>query len=264
MPAGSVGEQASDAFEAYLRLQGEGRFEEAGRELARVREYLRRLAAESGGLFAEADIVTKKEPEAFTRDFPTFLTSGGLAVVDLTGVAPGGTIALDVTTKENRVLKHTYTLAAAEAQPGEDTAPPLTGSVPAKKKWPLFAGIGGAVLLLVGVLVALAGKRAAKPAEGPRHVYARLKLLDADGTEHVMSTTALRLGRGSDNDVTLRNDSISRHHAEIHRARDGSFAITDLGAGNGVLVNGEKVERATLKHEDVIELGEVRLRFLIA
>jgi uncharacterized protein len=36
--------QASDAFEAYLRLQAEGRFEEAGRELARVRDLLRRLA----------------------------------------------------------------------------------------------------------------------------------------------------------------------------------------------------------------------------
>ena len=46
-PAGSLAKQASDAFEAYLRLQGQGRFEEAGRELARVREYLRRLAAES-------------------------------------------------------------------------------------------------------------------------------------------------------------------------------------------------------------------------
>src|SRR5207237_9534219 len=102
------------------------------------------------------------------------------------------------------------------------------------------------------------------PAGGERRVYARLKVLDADGTEHVMHATALRLGRSADNDVTLRNDSISRHHAEIHRTRDGSFAITDLGAGNGVLVNGEKVARAPLKHEDIIELGEVRLRFLIA
>ncbi|MBW3629789.1 MAG: UPF0182 family protein, partial [Gemmatimonadetes bacterium] len=46
-PAGPLGKQASDAFEAYLRLQGAGRFEEAGRELARVRDYLRQLASQT-------------------------------------------------------------------------------------------------------------------------------------------------------------------------------------------------------------------------
>lgn len=43
-PPATLGRQASDAFEAYLRLQAQGRFEEAGRELARVRELLRELA----------------------------------------------------------------------------------------------------------------------------------------------------------------------------------------------------------------------------
>jgi uncharacterized protein len=41
----NLARQASDAFDAYLRLQAEGRFEEAGRELARVRELLRQLSA---------------------------------------------------------------------------------------------------------------------------------------------------------------------------------------------------------------------------
>jgi uncharacterized protein len=43
-PDAALARQASEAFEAYLRLQAEGRFEEAGRELARVRDYLRRMA----------------------------------------------------------------------------------------------------------------------------------------------------------------------------------------------------------------------------
>ena len=43
----------------------------------------------------------------------------------------------------------------------------------------------------------------------------------------------------------------------------GGTPITELNAGNGVLVNGKQVEKAELKDEDVIELGEVRLRFLI-
>lgn len=94
-------------------------------------------------------------------------------------------------------------------------------------------------------------------------VFARLQVLDGDGTEHKMRTTALRIGRGGDNDLSLRNDSVSRHHAEIHRTREGAFTITELNSGNGVLVNGKTAEKATLQNEDVIELGEVRIRFLI-
>ena len=78
-----------------------------------------------------------------------------------------------------------------------------------------------------------------------------------------MRTTALRVGRGKDNDLTLGNDSVSRHHAEISRTREGTFTITELNAGNGVLVNGQPVEKAALRNEDIIELGEVRIRFLI-
>jgi uncharacterized membrane protein (UPF0182 family) len=49
---GSLAEQArgaNEAFERYLRLQGEGRFAEAGGELERLREMLRRLVAEAEG-----------------------------------------------------------------------------------------------------------------------------------------------------------------------------------------------------------------------
>jgi uncharacterized membrane protein (UPF0182 family) len=40
-------QSANEAFESYLRLQGEGRFSEAGHELERLRELLQRLAAPS-------------------------------------------------------------------------------------------------------------------------------------------------------------------------------------------------------------------------
>jgi hypothetical protein len=130
--------------------------------------------------------------------------------------------------------------------------------------------IWGAVLLVL--LVAAAGlllsrrqqqQQAAAVAES-LPVFARLQVLDGDATEHLMRTTALRVGRGKDNDLTLKNDSVSRHHAEISRTREGAFTIIELNAGNGVLVNGKQVEKATLNNEDIIELGEVRIRFLIA
>lgn len=214
---------------------------------------LRRLAAETGGPFAELEAGTRREPEAFAHDFFAFLLTGGTAVADVSEAPPGAPVEFAVHTASHRVLRHHVARLAPEP-----TA--ASAEVEARRMW--LIGIGAA-LLFASVVGALRRKRKV-PTAPPQQVYARLKVMDSDGTEHAMTTTALRVGRGADNDLTLRNDSISRHHAEIHRARDGSFAITDLGAGNGVLVNGEKVERAPLKHEDVIELGEVRLRFFIA
>jgi pSer/pThr/pTyr-binding forkhead associated (FHA) protein len=47
----------------------------------------------------------------------------------------------------------------------------------------------------------------------------------------------------------------------VHRKRDGTFYIVDLGSTNGILVNGSKISQAVIKSGDVIELGEVRLNF---
>ena len=53
------------------------------------------------------------------------------------------------------------------------------------------------------------------------------------------------------------------HHAEVHRRREGDFYIVDLASTNGLLVNENKVHQEELHDGDVIELGEVRLRFVI-
>ena len=127
-----------------------------------------------------------------------------------------------------------------------------------------FVGVGLLLLLALAVGWWLLRSRPGGGCDRVNPVYARLQVLDGDGTELPMQATALRIGRGKDNDLTLKNDSVSRHHAEIHRTREGAFTITELNAGNGVLVNGEQVSKATLKNEDIIELGEVRIRFLIA
>ena len=90
-------------------------------------------------------------------------------------------------------------------------------------------------------------------------------LVEPSGLEqkYSMSKTAIRIGRSKDNDICLSNDSISTHHAEIHRVRDGSFYIVDLGSTNGLLVNDKKITQHVLLSGDIVELGEVRLKFLI-
>ncbi|MFI5307357.1 MAG: FHA domain-containing protein [Polyangiales bacterium] len=71
----------------------------------------------------------------------------------------------------------------------------------------------------------------------------------------------VRVGRGSELDVTIDHRSVSREHAKI-ACEDGQARIVDLGSINGVVVNHEKVVETTLKPGDVIELGDVVLRFV--
>jgi hypothetical protein len=72
-----------------------------------------------------------------------------------------------------------------------------------------------------------------------------------------------RIGRNPDNDIRLPDASVHRYHALIERTPDDAFVITDLSGkdGNGVRINGERLERAHLVDGDVIELGRTRLKF---
>lgn len=98
-----------------------------------------------------------------------------------------------------------------------------------------------------------------KPSEP---VLAWLVNLDADSTRHPITKTAMRIGRKQDNDLVMKNDTVSGHHAEILKRGD-QFMIADLGASNGVFVRGKRVEKTPLENGDIIELGEVRLRFTL-
>jgi len=90
-----------------------------------------------------------------------------------------------------------------------------------------------------------------------------LVMQDANATRYPVTKTANRIGRRKDNDIIFTNDSVSGHHAELHMSREGSFSITDLGSGNGVVVNGKKVAQSPLRDGDIVDLGEVVFRFTL-
>ncbi|MGH9838688.1 MAG: sigma 54-interacting transcriptional regulator [Blastocatellia bacterium] len=70
------------------------------------------------------------------------------------------------------------------------------------------------------------------------------------------------IGRGSANNVTVSDSSLSRRHCVIRRAGD-DFTLTDLGSRNGVSVNGLPVQERRLAHGDQIVLGESVFLFLL-
>lgn len=70
------------------------------------------------------------------------------------------------------------------------------------------------------------------------------------------------IGRGVDNDVVLTDIAVSRRHLIIDSDGVTSFVMTDLGSGNGTLVNDRDEDGAfRLSHGDKLELGNTVLVF---
>lgn len=69
------------------------------------------------------------------------------------------------------------------------------------------------------------------------------------------------IGRAQDATVSVPDTSVSRKHALVRKTDDG-WAISDLGSGNGTLVNDEPIaDEQALTSGDVIVLGDTRLEF---
>lgn len=105
--------------------------------------------------------------------------------------------------------------------------------------------------------------RPSVPAAGIIAPPARLVMVSAPapGAEFSIAKPLVRIGRLEELDLCISHRSISREHARISQKDDG-FEIEDLQSANGVRVNGSSVKRSALRSGDVLELGQVRFRFV--
>jgi diguanylate cyclase (GGDEF)-like protein len=69
------------------------------------------------------------------------------------------------------------------------------------------------------------------------------------------------LGRGTDCDIQVDRDSVSRRHAKISRT-DTSWVVQDLGSTNGSYVNDHPIHEATLRDGDFLKIGAAIFKFL--
>jgi len=90
---------------------------------------------------------------------------------------------------------------------------------------------------------------------------ARLEFLDSNGSSELVNSATTRIGRHNDNDIILKNTTVHRHHAILKRDPNGPFVLIDMDTENGVQVNGTRVKSTKLQDGDLVELGEVRMRF---
>jgi chromosome segregation ATPase len=95
--------------------------------------------------------------------------------------------------------------------------------------------------------------------EGDKRLLIRT---DADSeVVHVLSRKTT-VGRTPDNDLQIDTKYISRHHAVI-LAGPAHTIIEDLNSTNGVLVNGRRITRQTLKDGDAVVIGKTLFRFAV-
>ena len=86
-------------------------------------------------------------------------------------------------------------------------------------------------------------------------------LLEVNGTRHPLQPPGLVVGRGTEADLRINDPGISRKHVEFlvvpvgSATADPEIEVHDMGSTNGMLVNGRKVPRATLRDGAQVKIG---------
>ncbi|MBR4467726.1 MAG: FHA domain-containing protein, partial [Clostridia bacterium] len=70
-----------------------------------------------------------------------------------------------------------------------------------------------------------------------------------------LERSPFRIGSAADNDLVLKSDVVSRHHAEIRIAENGETWLRDMGSSNGTFVNGERLKRQERMLMDLDEIS---------
>jgi len=98
----------------------------------------------------------------------------------------------------------------------------------------------------------------------PRRDVRKMKLVVTHGNTRGAMLTVARtrvvVGRGSDADLTLHDNRVSRHHAEI-TLHGEQWVLRDIESVNGTTVDGKAVKRVVLSAGAVIVVGDTTLRF---
>jgi hypothetical protein len=134
--------------------------------------------------------------------------------------------------------------------PAQGGAPQRPPAAPPMPPAPPPGGSGPAGLAPVTRLPGT-GAPPGAPAAGVR------RWIEINGTRHQISRSTLVLGRSTEADVRVDDPGVSRKHAEI---RVGTPSVVqDLGSTNGIVVDGQHTQRATLRDGSRIVVGSTTI-----
>src|SRR3989338_3518 len=84
----------------------------------------------------------------------------------------------------------------------------------------------------------------------------------AKGMRYPISAGRLSYGRGCDNDLILLDPAVSKHHGLIDYRAPGEVVIYDQESTNGIVVNGERLQKAILRPHEEIQIGTLVCQFV--
>lgn len=258
---------------------------------------LRRLSEETGGVFVESDHKFDISKELFHQTFNS-LDNGGTFIIPLhkiinKKIENEKNIVLDVETdigtntvsvpikfnsspitqKIPAIMVESQPVINKKARKPSQLSPPIQivsqpRTTHILETW-LWYGIPIGLFILMILTIAIfflflrrQNKNQINPITYPEiKPYAYLIKQDETKASYPIIKTTCRLGRSKNNEIPLRDTSVSRRHAEIHRDQGDEFTLIDLNSLNGVFINNEKIGRYKLKEGDIIEIGDINLRF---
>ncbi|MDH6703699.1 hypothetical protein P3T27_000380 [Kitasatospora sp. MAA19] len=92
---------------------------------------------------------------------------------------------------------------------------------------------------------------------GAGHGASVRRWIEVNGARHQITGAACVLGRSTEADVRIDDPGVSRKHAEI---RPGTPSmVLDLGSTNGIVVDGQHTQRATLRDGSRIVVGSTTI-----
>jgi len=72
----------------------------------------------------------------------------------------------------------------------------------------------------------------------------------------------VKLGRSNDNEIILKDQFISKHHAKI-AIDESQYFLEDLESANGTFLNGTRINDVVrLNNGDIIKLGQIEFIFV--
>ncbi|MHA6761551.1 FhaA domain-containing protein [Streptacidiphilus sp. PAMC 29251] len=91
---------------------------------------------------------------------------------------------------------------------------------------------------------------------GPAGATTR-RWLEINGDRHQVSTPVVVLGRSTEADIRVDDPGVSRRHAEIRMGTPS--VVLDMGSTNGIVVDGQHTQRATLRDGSRIIMGSTTI-----
>jgi len=93
----------------------------------------------------------------------------------------------------------------------------------------------------------------------------RLLLREKDGAarEFQFAKGPVSIGRAADSHIFLPDRAVSRQHAVLHSADDGTWLVEDLDSASKTYLNDQPVRKAQIKHGDLLRVATFTMEIAI-